>query len=180
MGIEGEPKDYLGIHKSGIFERLLPLYNTVLEYLPKVQKSKTILDVGCGVGMFTEVLFKSNYSDYVGIDFSPTVIEIAKKRVPEAKFIVADLRDSETRKNFKQYSIFIMLEVLEHINDDLNVLKAIPSNSLVIFSVPSFDDPFHVRHFNSVNSVIKRYESLIKFNKSKTIGHRFLFSCIRH
>ena len=180
MGIEGGPQNYLGNYRPGVFDRLLPLFTAAAEHLPPPNKASTIIDMGCGIGMFAEVVFNVGYTKYLGIDFSPTVITLSKKRVPEAEFIVGNLKDKEIHKLIENYKIFVLLEVLEHIEADLDIIAAIPSNSLVIFSVPSFDDPFHVRHFNSVNSVIKRYESLIKFNKSKTIDHRFLFSCIRY
>ncbi len=180
MGREGEPWEYIGAYKPGVFDRLLPLFKAAIEYLPLPNDADTIVDMGCGIGMFAEVVFNAGYTKYLGIDFSPTMINHSKKRVPEAKFMVGNLKDKEIHKLIENYRIFVLLEVLEHIEADLDVIATIPIDSLVILSVPSFGDPFHVRYFNSENDVIKRYKGLIKFNKSATIDHRFLFRGIRY
>jgi len=180
MGREGEPWEYIGAYEPGVFDRLLPLYKAAVEYLPPPAAADIVIDLGCGIGMFTEVLFKAGYTKYIGIDFSPTMINHSKKRVPEAKFMVGDLRDKEIQKIIASYKIFVSLEVLEHIKNDLGIIAAIPIDSLVVFSVPSFDDELHVRYFNSEFEVIERYKGLIKFNKSTTIDGRFLFKGIRY
>jgi len=183
MGREGEPWEYVGNYKPGVFDRLLPLYKAAIDYLPSPNDADTVVDMGCGIGMFAEVVFKTGYTKYLGIDFSPTMINKSKKRVPEAEFIVGNLKNEETQKTIKNYKIFVLLEVLEHIEDDLGVIRSIPINSLVVLSVPNFGGEFHVRHFNSELEVMKRYDKLLKFDKSTTIGNipkRFLLKGIRY
>jgi SAM-dependent methyltransferase len=46
----------------------------------------TVLDVGCGVGGPAALL---NGCDYLGVDFSPSAIELARERAPERRFAVA-------------------------------------------------------------------------------------------
>ena len=57
--------------------------------------------------------------------------------------------------------VYVMLEVLEHLTRDIDVLQKIPSGKEVVFSVPSFDDPSHVRMFTR-EIVQWRYRDLIK------------------
>lgn len=45
-----------------------------------------VVDLGCGSGIWAQELRKNGY-DVVGIDLSAAMIEIARERVPEAKFI---------------------------------------------------------------------------------------------
>jgi len=47
-----------------------------------------VLDAGCGYGR-NSVYF----SDYVGVDFSPDFIELAKKKFPTKEFIQANLKE---------------------------------------------------------------------------------------
>ena len=46
-----------------------------------------VLDAGCGTGRLSEW-----FDDYVGVDFSPDLLEIAKEDYPDKKFIKADLK----------------------------------------------------------------------------------------
>ncbi len=49
------------------------------------------------------------------------------------------------------------LEVLEHIRDDLAVIDNIREGADIIFSLPTFDDPAHVRKFKKPGDIQKRY-----------------------
>jgi SAM-dependent methyltransferase len=49
-----------------------------------------IVDLGCGSGLWAEQLVKANYQ-VLGIDISEAMIDIARKRVPEAEFRVESL-----------------------------------------------------------------------------------------
>ncbi|MFW9852876.1 MAG: class I SAM-dependent methyltransferase [Candidatus Thorarchaeota archaeon] len=58
-----------------------------IELLPKEGK---ILDVGCGTGYGARYMVEKGYS-VIGVDISVSMLEIAKKNVPEAEFIEADM-----------------------------------------------------------------------------------------
>lgn len=63
---------------------------TMLSMLPDV-KSKHILDAGCGPGAYID-WFLEQGAEVTGVDVSPTMLEIAKKKYKEsAKFILHDL-----------------------------------------------------------------------------------------
>ena len=51
---------------------------------------KKVIDVGCGTGIITEKIVSLGAVEVVGLDISEKMIEIARKRVPSAKFIVSD------------------------------------------------------------------------------------------
>lgn len=53
----------------------------MLSRLPSDLKGARVLDAGCGAGQVTEILAQRG-ADVVAIDISPSLIEIAKKRVP--------------------------------------------------------------------------------------------------
>jgi len=70
------------------------------------------LDLGCGNGRLFEVL-RDKKVDYIGADFSEKLIEIAKKRYPEAKFQVTDALNLSFPSNF--FDKIYAVSVLQHI-----------------------------------------------------------------
>jgi len=121
-----------------------------------------ILDLGCGTGQFAHYLWDNGYLTYLGIDFSETAVGIARGLSPQV-FDVADLYKYEPK--WEDFNTVVMLEVLEHLTEDLALIKKIPDGKDVIFSVPNFDDPAHVRHFTSKEAVYERYGRLIDIDK---------------
>jgi SAM-dependent methyltransferase len=59
---------------------------------------KTILEVGCATGRHTQILQQMEGLQVTGIDIDESMIDEAKKRVPEAEFIVQDFLDLKNRK----------------------------------------------------------------------------------
>ena len=79
------------------------------------------------------------------------------------EFSVAALLSPEADARHRRYQVFVLTEVLEHVTDDLGILSRLPSGGHVIVTVPNFDSAGHVRHFESVDQVIERFETLIDF-----------------
>jgi len=144
------------------------LYNKAIELLPPSINIK-IAELGCGPGLFAEFLYKKGYENYWGVDFSKKVVELAKERVPSYKFKVGNLCDKNIQKEFVNHNVFIIIETLEHITNDLSIIKAIPKEGKIIISVPNRNDPAHVRYFKSIEQVRNRYTSDIEFVKELII-----------
>ncbi|MBI4053300.1 MAG: class I SAM-dependent methyltransferase [Candidatus Diapherotrites archaeon] len=75
---------------------------------------RKVLDIGCGPGIFFDGFRKNcKTKTYIGIDITPKMVKIAKKRFPEADFRKGDI----TKLDFKdaEYSICIISHVLEHL-----------------------------------------------------------------
>lgn len=76
-------------------KKYLKVFNLFCNKLPKLA---SVLDLGCGSGLpFTKELVKIGFK-VTGIDISDTMIKVAKKNVPEAKYF----RVSMTNINFKE------------------------------------------------------------------------------
>ena len=60
----------------------------------KIPKGSKILDVGCGNGLLNTLHLAKSF-DVVGVDVSERQIAEARRNVPDADFICADIRDHE-------------------------------------------------------------------------------------
>jgi cyclopropane fatty-acyl-phospholipid synthase-like methyltransferase len=70
--------------------KVLPFLKDFIELLPEKAK---ILDLGCGTGIpFDRYLVEKGF-EVTGVDFSQKHIELAKRNVPEARFIKGDFSD---------------------------------------------------------------------------------------
>ena len=120
-----------------------------------INKTDKIIELGCGTGQFAKMLADRDVEDYNGYDFSTTNISFAKNEMCEeykGRFHVANIFEVEIPPDAK----VIALEVLEHIEDDVGLLKRLSKNEIII-SVPNFDAPSHVRKFDKIEDIISRY-----------------------
>jgi 2-polyprenyl-3-methyl-5-hydroxy-6-metoxy-1,4-benzoquinol methylase len=145
-------------------------WTQVLTFLRKINPS-SILEIGCGTGQLAEYLKDEGYNNYEGFDFANKAIEMARQRV-DMKFYWGDALDKNLYR--KSFSAVICLEVLEHIEKDLQVLENIPEGRHIIFSVPNFDAPSHIRWFTSEWQIKKRYFRHINITEIIRIGNLFI------
>lgn len=67
------------------------------EFLKGIQPPiRTILEVGCGTGRHAEILHKNLGYHVTGIDIEETMIEEARRRLPEGEILVHDFLDQKT------------------------------------------------------------------------------------
>jgi len=146
----------------------LQIYNKTASFLGPELIDKKIIDLGCGTGRLARLLCNKGYKNYTGIDFAPKRIEECKRYVPEYEFKCVDIFDIDVIQTFDNYDVFIILEVLEHIENDLDILDSIPKDKIIIFSVPNYLSESHLRAFKDKKSVINRYGKYIKVLRSYT------------
>lgn len=145
---------------------------------------KRVLEIGCGSGQLASLLRDQGIVKYTGFDFSNVAIRLARQLVPEYTFLVADARYTELVPN-GDYDWVVCTEVLEHIVEDLEVLKRIPPSRRCLGTVPNFPYRSHVRHFSSADEVIARYAALFdEFDVMSLCGSKqgqiyFLFEGVR-
>jgi SAM-dependent methyltransferase len=75
--------------------------------------SKSILDLGCGTGLFKKYYPACNY---VGIDNNPRYIEYAKKNL-SGTFILGDILELEKHLGSSRFDAVILNGVLHHLED---------------------------------------------------------------
>ncbi len=131
------------------------MWKKVISYIADRDR---ILEIGCGTGQFAKMIFcLADYSTYTGIDFSKVAIQKAIEIRSNGYFLLHD-----ARKPFNCiYNTVICLETLEHIDNDIIVLKNLKRGTKFIGSVPMGKDPAHVRVFLTPESITERYGKLI-------------------
>jgi len=142
-----------------------------------VKKNKTLLDIGCGTGMFLQVC-KSNGWQIAGIEPDATAREQAKKRnqVPIEEDLLAAY-------DGKLFDVITMWHVLEHVHDLDKVVSKLkkllePAGTLIV-AVPNcdsldakiyqenwaaYDVPRHLYHFTqeSIRVLFQKHKLKVK------------------
>lgn len=87
-----------------------------------VQTDDTILDLGCGNGRLYQ-LFDKNQVEYIGVDQSRELIEIARQKHEQARFIVADIQDLSLEDS--SVEVVFCIATFHHLPDKGSRVKAL-------------------------------------------------------
>jgi SAM-dependent methyltransferase len=133
-------------------------------------RGRKILDIGSGQGdLIHKLEAKMPDAEFFGVELSKSGVEISKQKTKNAKFLVADLANSETEIPFLNAwaTDAVCSEVLEHLDDPQSFLKNIKTfltdGAKLVVTVPggpmsAFDLSIgHRQHFtkHSINSVLE-------------------------
>jgi SAM-dependent methyltransferase len=147
---------------SGTYQR--PYYEAIYYFLWTVivdrarrAGARRVLEIGCGSGQLAAFLLDQGVEEYLGLDFSPAAIGIAKKMAPRGRFLVADARSPIGGILENVPDLIVCTEVLEHVPEDLLIVSQFPEGVRCILTVPSFAYPSHVRHFADAHEARNRY-----------------------
>jgi len=80
-----------------------------------IENGDRVLDLGCGNGRLVELLKDKNI-DYLGVDNSEKLIEIAKAKYPNVRFQLADALNIPFSDNY--FDKIFSIAVLHHISSD--------------------------------------------------------------
>ena len=142
------------------------LYPEIVNFLDRGDR---IIDLGCGGGRLIQALQKEFIpKSYLGIDFSSARIEVAKSAYGDKwSFKVGDI--TKYNKIYEKFDTFVLVTVLEHINEDRKVLENIPFGSKVIMANPNKMSESHVRQYISEEYIVDRYNDLLEFQDVKIL-----------
>src|SRR5262249_18288145 len=86
-----EFSDWTAAERQGWIERNAYFYDEDLRYMRfLIPEGSKVVELGCGIG---NLLAGLKPSIGVGVDFSPAVIEEARKRHPHLRFVLGDIED---------------------------------------------------------------------------------------
>lgn len=134
------------------------MWPEVTTHLQKLKDGKQVLDLGCGNGrLLTGIKAKVNYT---GIDFSKKLINIAREKYPQYKFILKDLTKPKTWESLPKFDAIFCIAVLHHIpnkNQQLFILKEIKKHlkkdGLLFLSVWNLWQPKYLKHHLTLESL---------------------------
>ena len=172
-------KDAIEIDKHPIDIASIKLCQYMLDKYVK-KKNNIILEIGCLNGELTKKIIENNKYRYIGSDASQENIFGLAKKFEDTPFIVFDI----TQNPFKNSicDVLIMLNVLEHINNDdlaLNqAYKLLNDKGTLIIEVPAgrvlYDDYdkklLHFRRYNSKEITRKLLNAGFLIEKKTHLG----------
>ncbi len=116
-------------------------YSTIQSFIQRnVRPNSKILEIGCGTG---EILASTRPKAGMGIDISPRMVEIAKKKFPQYQFKSTPIEDFHTDEKF---DYIIMVDVVDHVYDIMDVFKSVyrlshPTTKIILTTINPWWDP---------------------------------------
>ena len=100
-------------HKAEVEEALLKTHKDLVSVAGLyLIKGDSILDIGCGTGLYLEEFSGSDYMLY-GIDMSKQMINVAKQHLPNVHFVIGDFM---RQKIDRKFNLIYSISVLEYIS----------------------------------------------------------------
>jgi len=123
--------------RSGLFQRREIARKAVARAV-----NPRVLDVGCGSGRVAETLFSADIGEYVGVDFSAPMLELAKERLAQHSDQVTLLcGDFMTVELDGPFDIITVLGVFDYIEDPHRFIRRLGElcRGTLVASFPSWD-----------------------------------------
>jgi len=132
------------------------VFSTVLKRIKRVRKGGRLLDVGCSLGIFSELAHEQGFDVY-GVDISTPAARYAREKlgIPTIRGTIGDVL--KQWQNIK-FDIVTYLDVLEHVTAPFGILRAsaevMARGALLVVRVPNAN--FHVNRFRLVQALFGR------------------------
>ncbi|MCR4965246.1 MAG: class I SAM-dependent methyltransferase [Bacteroidales bacterium] len=146
------------------YARAKVVMDILKKYSPQLNRKKYVLDIGCGDLFFLNQYCKKNPSTLpVAVDtaFTGEMLQSLSKQYQSINVSLYDQID-KVNLSGNQADIIFLMDVIEHINDDIDFLKELSKKSFVnddtvfLITVPSFNNLYcshdkwlgHYRRYN--------------------------------
>lgn len=108
-------------------------------FLKYLENSERIADLGCGDGVFLELVKERHPEKYIlGVDSNPELVSACKDRdLNVKKTDVLTFMKTEGRK----YDAFVMLDLLEHLDfgKNVDIFRSVPEGAILIIKTPNIN-----------------------------------------
>lgn len=155
-----------------------PWLTTYTEIARWIDPHEEVVDLGCGTGRLVELLYrKDHYARITGVDWSAAALAeaeaYAKPRHPDApppEWQLCDLAEWRPDGGRAGNTVYVATEVLEHLEDDIELVRRVPPGHRLLMSLPNFHSESHLRVFTDLRTVWKRYGQLVHFRRWVMVG----------
>ena len=154
--------------------RLYYIFAVAIQMIRKNVRNPDSLEIACGTGHLAHYLFDDGFKKYRGFDFSEVALRIARKKNLPFEFSKGDVYDIKPFEG--NYNVVLGTEILEHLKDDIAVIKNMRKGVLGIFNVPNYICKGHVRCFKSQAQVEKRFGGVLNIKDIVFVHRCFVFS----
>jgi SAM-dependent methyltransferase len=126
--------------------------------------SKTVLELGCGLGRFTKRIKALGTPLVVGMDVSATAIEKARSEIPECTFEVGDILDYEIYERYKP-DVIVMAEISWYVLGKLEKFKTflrekMPETFLIhlLNTYPDGEQKYGQEFFSDLPGILRYFD----------------------
>ena len=117
--------------------------------LGEIAADTAALEIGCGTGIFTEKVYAKTHADITAIDLSPALLEQARTKLPDVKFLVENAMSLSFEDN--TFDVVYGSSVLHHLDmpaalsEFYRVLRPVAANGgnpgKLVFAEPNMLNP---------------------------------------
>ena len=110
-------------------------------------RARRVVDLGCGPGNSTELLIERYpQAEVIGLDSSPDMLRQARERLPACKFVKADHRDLDARRDTDLLFANAVFQWLpDHTAVLRRLLEALPAGGVLAVQMPdNTREPAHL------------------------------------
>ncbi len=107
-----------------------------------LEANNLILEIGCGTGLFTELIFHKTKANILAIDISPDLIKVAQRRSINVKFDVQSAHNLHFKN--ETFDRVVGSSVLHHLEIDValpEIFRVLKSKGKIVFVEPNLLNP---------------------------------------